>query len=105
MDLQFTALPVDYPRVSSLDFRPATMRSLFEYGARCAEQGRLWTTLDQTVARAEKAVSEWQQPEPAAADQRPTECPLDASSVAPRGTAPNLNVARIGTDTVRIGTP
>jgi hypothetical protein len=57
------------------------------------------------MARAEKAVSEWQQPEAAAADQRPTECPLDAASVDPSGAEPNLNVARIGTDTVPIGTP
>ena len=35
-----------------------TRSPLFEYGARCAQRGRLWTTMDETmdtVARAEPA--------------------------------------------------
>ena len=102
MDLHFTALPVDYPQVRSLDFRPATMRSLFEYGARCAEQGYLWTTLDQAVARAERAVTEWQQSGPASKEQQTPECPLDASSVSPGRAAPELSVARTEETSSRI---
>jgi hypothetical protein len=43
-------LPFDYPKFSSADFRASTMRPLFEYGARCAQSGRLWTTMDETMA-------------------------------------------------------
>jgi predicted acylesterase/phospholipase RssA len=69
MSVQSTYLPFDYPHYSSSDFRASTMRPLFEYGARCARSGRLWTTLDETmdtVARASKRVS---------VDQK-VECPL-----------------------------
>jgi hypothetical protein len=55
MTVQSTYLPFDYPQYSSADFRASTMRPLFDYGARCAQSGRLWTTLDETmdtVARA-----------------------------------------------------
>lgn len=84
MDLQFTAVPPDYPQVSSLDFRPATMRSLFNYGAACAEQGRLWTTLDQAIARADKAMSQWEQRTGTASIQQHTpECPLDEPAIVP----------------------
>jgi len=50
MSVQSTYLPFDYPKYSSSDFRASTMRPLFEYGARCAASGRLWTTMDQTMA-------------------------------------------------------
>jgi predicted acylesterase/phospholipase RssA len=49
MSVQSTYLPYDYPTYSSSDFRAAMMRSLFEYGARCAESGRLWTSMDETM--------------------------------------------------------
>jgi hypothetical protein len=83
MELQFTAVPADYPQVSALDFRPATMRSLFQYGATCAEQGRLWTTVDQGIARADKTVAEWQQIPLRSNQQQPTACPLDESAIPP----------------------
>jgi hypothetical protein len=41
---QFAAIPVAYPQLSSFDFRTPNMRSLFQYGYKCAEAGRLWTT-------------------------------------------------------------
>ncbi len=50
MSVQSTYLPFDYPKYSSSDFRASTMRPLFEYGARCAESGRLWATMDETMA-------------------------------------------------------
>lgn len=50
MSVQSTYLPFDYPRYSSSDFRASTMRPLFEYGARCAASGRLWATMDETMA-------------------------------------------------------
>jgi predicted acylesterase/phospholipase RssA len=83
MDLQFTAVPVDYPQVGPLDFRPETMQSLFNYGAMCAEQGRLWTTLDQAMARADKAMSRWQRTGAASTQQHTPECPLDEPEIRP----------------------
>jgi predicted acylesterase/phospholipase RssA len=56
MSVQSTYLPYDYPRYSSADFRASTMIPLFEYGARCAYSGRLWTTMDETMATVTAAV-------------------------------------------------
>jgi hypothetical protein len=50
MSVQSAYLPYDYPSYSSADFRASTMSPLFEYGARCAYSGRLWTTMDETMA-------------------------------------------------------
>jgi hypothetical protein len=56
MTLQATAVPIDYPFGGSLDFAPAAMKSLFDYGVRCATQNRVWTdaldVLDSAVASA-----------------------------------------------------
>ena len=41
---EFAAIPVAYPHLNSFDFRTPTMRSLFQYGYRCAQAGRLWTS-------------------------------------------------------------
>ena len=41
---QFAAIPGAYPRVSAFDFSTPTMRSLFQYGYKCAQAGRLWTS-------------------------------------------------------------
>ena len=50
MAVESAYLPFDFPEYSSADFSAATMRMLFNYGARCGESGRLWTTMDQTLA-------------------------------------------------------
>lgn len=72
MSVQSTYLPFDYPEYSPADFRASTMRPLFEYGARCAESGRLWNTLDQTMAMVVAAM-----PVPARqAAAREVGCPL-----------------------------
>ena len=55
MSVRSTYLPFDFPQYSSADFRASTMRPLFEYGARCALSGRLWTTLDETMDTVAKA--------------------------------------------------
>jgi predicted acylesterase/phospholipase RssA len=47
---QFAAIPVAYPQLDSFDFRTPTMQSLFRYGYRCAQSGRLWTS-SQSVGR------------------------------------------------------
>jgi predicted acylesterase/phospholipase RssA len=55
MSVRSTYLPFDFPQYSSADFRASTMRPLFEYGARCAQSGRLWTTIDETMDTVAKA--------------------------------------------------
>jgi predicted acylesterase/phospholipase RssA len=55
MSVQSTYLPFDYPQYSSADFRASTMRPLFQYGVRCAQSGRLWTTMDETMDTVAKA--------------------------------------------------
>jgi hypothetical protein len=49
MSVQSTYVPYDYPKYGSADFRASTMQALFDYGARCAQSGRLWTTVDETM--------------------------------------------------------
>ena len=56
MSVQSTYLPFDFPQYSSADFRASTMRPLFEYGARCAQSGHLWTTMDETMDTVAKAL-------------------------------------------------
>ncbi|MGH8290708.1 MAG: patatin-like phospholipase family protein [Steroidobacteraceae bacterium] len=55
MRTQITEIPNAYPFGGALDFDPARMNALFEFGERCARTGRLWTdpidALDQASAR------------------------------------------------------
>lgn len=41
-NLQYSAIPTAYPNLEAFDFRARAMRSLFEYGYDCAQEGRLW---------------------------------------------------------------
>jgi predicted acylesterase/phospholipase RssA len=72
MSVKSTYLPFDYPKYSSADFRASTMRPLFEYGARCAQNGRLWTTLDETMDSVARAIPASTR---VSVDQK-VECPL-----------------------------
>jgi predicted acylesterase/phospholipase RssA len=72
MSVQSTYLPFDYPQYSSADFRASTMRPLFEYGERCARNGRLWTTLDETMDTVARAMPASKR---VPVDQK-VECPL-----------------------------
>ena len=74
MSVQSTYLPYDYPPYSSADFRAATMRPLFEYGARCAETGHLWTSLNDTMGTIEN-----QSPYQSLAKNLDAACPLRSS--------------------------
>ncbi|MDB6088634.1 MAG: hypothetical protein JWN85_1418 [Gammaproteobacteria bacterium] len=82
MKFAIAGIPIDYPVVGSLDFRASGMRALFNYGSSCAEEGRLWATLDQAIARAEGALSvgDWQRQQ-SRTGKIPL-CPLDDSSLA-----------------------
>ena len=82
MSVQSTYLPFDYPIYSSADFRASTMRPLFEYGARCAASGRLWTTMDETMATVTAAASVSKRAPPV---NEELECPLRDAQVAAAG--------------------
>jgi hypothetical protein len=56
MSFHMTEIPADYPYRGTTDFRPEAMRALFDYGADCAERDRLWTSLPESMRRAEEAV-------------------------------------------------
>jgi hypothetical protein len=73
MSVQSTYLPFDYPKYNPADFRASTMGALFEYGARCAESGRLWTTMDETMATIVAAAATSTRSQSANLDVR---CPL-----------------------------
>jgi predicted acylesterase/phospholipase RssA len=82
MSVQSTYLPFDYPKFLSSDFRASTMRPLFEYGARCAASGSLWTTMDETMATvATAAPASMRTP---AVNQK-IECPLRDAQLAAAG--------------------
>lgn len=51
MQLHMTEIPPAYPYESFVDFRPAHMRLLFDYGADCAARGLLWETAEQSLVR------------------------------------------------------
>jgi predicted acylesterase/phospholipase RssA len=67
--LQYAAIPVAYPRLDPFDFRTATMRSLFQYGYKCAQAGRLWTS-SRSVGRDRGNSDE-------AGASQPIQCPAD----------------------------
>jgi len=83
MSVQSTYLPFDYPKYSSSDFRASTMRPLFEYGARCAESGRLWTTMDETMATVATAAAPVSKRTPPVNEE--IECPLREAQIAAAG--------------------
>ena len=64
---QFAAIPVGYPKPNSFDFRTSSMQSLFQYGYKCAQAGRLWTS-SRSVGRDEGGRD---------GAGRPYQCPAD----------------------------
>ncbi len=83
MSVQSTYLPYDYPKHSPSDFQASTMRPLFEYGARCAQSGRLWTTMDETMATVMAAAPAAKRP---GSPDEEAACPLRDVRVAAGGT-------------------
>ncbi len=49
MQFHMTLLPADFPHANPVDFTPQFMRKLFDYGERCAEEGRLWITPERAI--------------------------------------------------------
>ena len=88
MNLRFTDIPIDYPRVGSLDFRASSMRTLFDYGADCARKGLLWATVDEALARFERTVSQPLQTQELEQARGTPGCPFDESSLPPSDSKP-----------------
>jgi predicted acylesterase/phospholipase RssA len=82
MSVQSTYLPFDYPKYNSADFRASTMRPLFEYGARCAESGFLWATMDETMGTVATAAPVSKRTPPL---NEEVECPLRSAQLAAAG--------------------
>ncbi len=56
MSFRFTAIPREYPFNGSLEFDPKVMRSLFDFGRRCAAEGKIWVDEKQALVRAEQGL-------------------------------------------------
>jgi predicted acylesterase/phospholipase RssA len=87
MNFRFSSVPTDYPFQGPLDFRQSSMRALFNYGADCAQAGRLWTNVEQAMAHAQGAMATGFVNRQASDPQVPSSCPLDASPVPFESTA------------------
>jgi hypothetical protein len=57
INLRYSRIPSEYPYQGPLNFNSVSMRALFNYAAGCAEEGHLWTTLEQALARLEKRMA------------------------------------------------
>ena len=66
---QFEAIPVAYPQLNSFDFNTPNMRSLFQFGYKCAQAGRLWTS-SRSVGRDEPNRDD-------GGSSQPSPCPAD----------------------------
>ena len=81
MNLRLTAIPTDYPFHGPLEFHESTSRQLFDYGADCAREARLWTTVEQSIARNERTLSAEFVKNPAPGIPAISSCPLNVSSI------------------------
>jgi len=87
IDFRFSSIPVDYPFRGPLDFEQSSMRALFNYGADCAEEGRLWTTVEQAIAHGQGIASTGFADQHAPDAQLTASCPLDAAPIPFQRTA------------------
>lgn len=75
MNFHYSYVPTEYPSRGPLDFEPLVMKALFDYGERCAREGRLWLTPQQALVRAAAAKSP---------PEKPAECPLNGAASIPQ---------------------
>ena len=57
MEFLFTYIPLRYAFVGPLDFSHDAMHSLFNYGAHCAEEDQLWSTMEEAVERGQEVAT------------------------------------------------
>jgi hypothetical protein len=73
MSFKLTAIPDSYPYSGPLDFRVATMRSLFDFAESCASRGLLWKTPEDVYEIANRTSP------PSSGDNSPS-CPRQAAA-------------------------
>jgi len=81
MNLRLTLIPIDYPFQGPLDFQESASRQLFDYGADCAQSGRLWTTVEQSITRNQRALPMGFEKNKQNDTKPVPSCPLDDPSV------------------------
>ena len=81
MNFRYSSIPIDYRFQGPLDFRRSSMRALFDYGAECAQEGRLWTTVEQATAHARAVMATGFDGRRAPDPQLTPACPLDPSPI------------------------
>jgi predicted acylesterase/phospholipase RssA len=85
MNFRLSSIPADYRFQGPLDFQQSSMRALFNYGADCAKDGRLWTTVEEAIAHARGAMATGF--DKASDPKLPSSCPLDAFPIPWESTA------------------
>lgn len=81
MELRTTSVPGSYPLGGALDFKASDVRSLFEYGVRCAAQDQVWGDALHFLAEPSDAIS--------TVDAAP--CPAPGGAPAAVGRAASLS--------------
>jgi hypothetical protein len=87
MNFRFSSIPMDYPFRGPLDFQPSSMRVLFDYGVECAQEGRLWTTVEQATTRGRAVIPVGFDGRRASDPQMTPPCPLNTLAVPLQSTA------------------
>ena len=87
MNFKFSSIPTDYPFRGPLDFHESAMRALFNYGAFCAREGRLWTTVEQAITRTRAAIPVGFDQQRASDAQTTPSCPLGVLAAPFQSTA------------------
>jgi hypothetical protein len=81
MNLSLTLIPIEYPFKGPLEFHESTSRELFKYASDCAQQGKLWNTLEQSIAHSEKTLSKESTNNLPTKEQAMVSCPLDEAEM------------------------
>jgi hypothetical protein len=77
MNFSVADIPNDYPYGGPLDLQPSKMKALFEFGARCAFEERLWASPLQALERAHMTHT-----------GNATQCPVPATATTEQSIAP-----------------
>jgi hypothetical protein len=81
MNLKLTDIPIEYPFMGPLEFHAASSRNLFSYASDCAQAGKLWNTVEQSIAHNEKSLSKEAKNNDADDGPISISCPLDDSEL------------------------
>jgi len=79
MNLKLTEIPIDYPFQGPLEFHEATSRELFNFGSDCAQDGKLWNTVEQEIVHNGKGLTKEATKQLLAEGPQKLSCPLEDS--------------------------